>query len=105
MVIFGSSFKRKNHGIGGRGRGETGGGLWQSACAVAVPEGAVRQPWRAAKRRHFSGIGDALKQALEEPCDAAAEPTTRFEALARAMVAQAERDPCALKLLLQELKQ
>jgi hypothetical protein len=55
------------------------------------------------RRRHR--FGEALKQALEEPCDTSVEPATRFEALARAIVKQAADDPRTLKLLLAHLEQ
>jgi hypothetical protein len=38
------------------------------------------------------------------PCAASAEPATRFEALARAIVKRAEDDPRTLKLLLAHLE-
>jgi hypothetical protein len=66
-------------------------------------KGQSGNPGGRPKKKNFSGIGDALKQALEEPCDAAAEPQTRFESLARAIVKQAEADPRTLKLLLAHL--
>ena len=68
-------------------------------------KGQSGNPGGRPKRKHFSGIGDALKQALEEPCDAPAPPATRFEALARAIVKQAGDDPRTLKLLLAQLEQ
>ena len=67
-------------------------------------KGQSGNPGGRAKRKHFSGIASALKQALEEPCDAAAPPATRFEALARAIVKQAGEDPRTLKLLLAHLQ-
>jgi hypothetical protein len=68
-------------------------------------KGQSGNPGGRPKRKHLSGIGDALKQALEEPCDSAAPPATRFEALARAIVKQAADDPRTLKLLLAQLEQ
>jgi hypothetical protein len=68
-------------------------------------QGQSGNPGGRPKRNHFSGIADALKQALEEPCDSAAPPATRFEALARAIVKQAADDPRTLKLLLAQLEQ
>jgi hypothetical protein len=68
-------------------------------------KGRSGNPGGRPKKKHFSGIGQALKQVLEEPCEAAGEPTTRFEALARAIVKQAEYDPRTLKLLLAHLEQ
>lgn len=68
-------------------------------------KGQSGNPGGRPKRKHFSGISDALKRALEEPCDASAEPATRFEALAHAIVKRAEDDPRTLKLLLAHLEQ
>ena len=68
-------------------------------------KGQSGNPGGRPKKKHFSGIADALKQALEEPCDSPAEPTTQFEALARAIVRQAADDPRTLKLLLAQLEQ
>jgi hypothetical protein len=68
-------------------------------------KGQSGNPGGQPKRKHFSGIADALKQALEEPCDTVAPPATRFEALARAIVQQAADDPRTLKLLLAHLQQ
>ena len=68
-------------------------------------KGQSGNPGGRPKRRHFSGIACALKQALEEPCDSAAAPATRFEAPARAIVKQAGDDPRTLKLLLAHLQQ
>ena len=67
-------------------------------------KGQSGNPGGRPKRKHFSGIGDALKHALEEPCEAEGEPATRIEALARAIVKRAEADPRTLKLLLAHLE-
>ena len=67
-------------------------------------KGRSGNPGGRPKKRHFSGIGQALKQALEEPCEAEGEPATRMEALARAIVKRAEADPRTLKLLLAHLE-
>jgi hypothetical protein len=46
---------------------------------------------------------DSAPGTLGESCDSSCRPATRFEALARAVIKQAEGDSRTLKLLLEQL--